>query len=100
VPLFWLTYRRPDGPCVAVIESRDLLLARQKASLDGADRGLEFLSGHKLDQDTTRQIPASMIGRFLDDGNLQKLQRMLIKKNPPARSVRRKAATKRKLVKR
>jgi hypothetical protein len=42
------------------------------------------------------QIPANMIGRFLDDGDLQKLHRMLIKKKPTAPSVRRRTASKRK----
>jgi hypothetical protein len=49
--LFWLTYRRSDGSAagVVVIESAGLLHARLKASLAGADRGLEFVSGHRLD---------------------------------------------------
>jgi hypothetical protein len=40
---------------------------------------------------------ANMIGRFLDDGDLLKLHRMLIKKKPPALSVRRRMATKRRV---
>jgi hypothetical protein len=46
--LFWLTYRHPDGRAagVVVIESVGLLHARLKASLAGADRELEFVSGH------------------------------------------------------
>jgi hypothetical protein len=39
-------------------------------------------------------VPANMIGRFLDDGDLQKLHRMLIKKKPTAPSVRRRTAAK------
>jgi hypothetical protein len=35
-----------------------------------------------------------MIGRFLDDGDLRKLHRMLIKKKPPAPSARRPTAAK------
>jgi hypothetical protein len=99
VPLFWLTYRDPDGRAagVAVIESAGLLHARLKAALAGADRDLEFVSGHKLDQDSTPQIPQNMMGRLLDDGDLRKLHRMIIKKKPPAPSVRRRAATKRKV---
>jgi hypothetical protein len=47
-PLFWLTYRHHDGRAagVIVVESNGLLHARLKASLAGADRGLEFVSGH------------------------------------------------------
>jgi hypothetical protein len=83
--LFWLTYR-PTG--VVVVESRGLLHARLMASLVGADRGLEFVSGNQLDPESAGQIPANMIGRLLDDGDLQRLHRMLIKKKPPAPSVR------------
>jgi hypothetical protein len=63
--LFWLTYRHPDAAGVVVIESHGLLHARLKASLAGADRGLEFASGHQLDLESAGQIPANMIGRFL-----------------------------------
>jgi hypothetical protein len=97
VPLLWWTYRNPDGSAagVVVIESGDLLHARLKTSLAGADRELEFASGHQLDPLSAEQIPANMIGRFLDDGDLPKLHWMLMKKKPPAPSVRR-TATKRK----
>jgi hypothetical protein len=96
VPLFWLTYRHG----VVVIESRSgLLHARLMASLAGADRGLEFASGHQLDPESAGLIPANMMGRFLDDGDLQKLHRMLIKKKPPAPSVRRRTAAKRRVGK-
>jgi hypothetical protein len=84
--LFWLTYRHPDGRAagVVVIESRSgLLHARLKAALAGADRDLEFVSGHKLDSESAGQIPANMIGQ------------LLLKKKPPARSLRRRTATKR-----
>jgi hypothetical protein len=40
-----------------------------------------------------------MIGRFLDGDDLQKLLRMLIKKKPPAPSVRQQAANKRRVGK-
>jgi hypothetical protein len=95
--LFWLTYHRSDGRVAGavVIESGDLLHARLKASLAGADRGLEFSSGHQLDPLSAEQIPANVIGRFLDDGDLQRLHRMLVKKKPPAPSVRRPTATRR-----
>jgi hypothetical protein len=54
--LFWLTYRRSDGRAagVVVIESAGLLHARLKASLAGADRGLQFVSDTSL----TRQAPS------------------------------------------
>jgi hypothetical protein len=75
--LFWITYRhsdrRADG--VVVIESNGLLHARLKASLAGADRELEFASGHQLDPVSAEMIPANMTGRFLDEGDLRKVHR-------------------------
>jgi hypothetical protein len=67
------------------------------AGADGgieADGGLEFASGYPLDQESAGQIPANMIGRFLDVDDLRKLHRMLIKKKPPAPSVHRRTVTK------
>jgi hypothetical protein len=66
-----------------------------KAALAGADRELEFVAGHPLGQESADQIPANMMGRFLDDGDLRKLHRTLLKKKPPAPSVRRRATGKR-----
>jgi hypothetical protein len=63
------------------------------------DSGLEFLSGHQLDRESAGQVPANMIGRLLDDGDLRKLHQMLIKKKPPAPSVRRRTAIKRRVGK-
>jgi hypothetical protein len=70
------------------------------ASLAGADQGLEFVSGHQLDPESAGEIPANMIGRFLDEGDLRKLHRMLIKKKAPAPSVRRRTAARRKVAQR
>ena len=64
-----------------------------------APNELQFVSGHQLDQESASQIPASMMGRLLDDGDLRKLQWMLVKKKPPAPSVRRPATAKRKVGK-
>ena len=52
--------------------------------MTGAERELEFASGHQLDPLSAEQIPSNIIAMFLDDGDLQKLHRMLIKKRPPA----------------
>jgi hypothetical protein len=75
VPLFWLTYRHPDGRAAGVVvtKSHGLLHTRLKAALVSADRDLEFVSGHKLDLDSPWQIPENMMGRLLDDGDLRKL---------------------------
>jgi hypothetical protein len=92
VPLFWLTYRcfpigrvvrYPDGRVggVVVIEAPDLLHARLKAALAGADRELEFVSGYQLGL-SAEQIPANMMGRLLNRGDLRKLHQMLLKKKP------------------
>ncbi len=101
VPLFWLNYRHSNGRAagVVVIESAGLLHARLKAALAGADHELEFASGHQLDQESAEQIPANMMGRMLDDGDLGTLHRALVKKGPPAPSVRRRTAAKRRVGK-
>jgi hypothetical protein len=91
LPLFSITYRHSHGRAagVVVIQSRDLLHARFKASLASADRAFEFVSGHQLDPGQRGDDPTNMIGRFLDDRNLRKLRGRLIKKKPPAPSMRR-----------
>ena len=80
-------------------ESRGPLHERLLASLAGADRGLEFISGHQLDPESADQVSANMIGRFLGHSDVQKLHRMLIKKKPPAPSVRRRTIAKRRVGK-
>jgi hypothetical protein len=67
--------------------------------LAGADRGLEFICGHQLDPVSAEQIPANMLGRLLDDGDLWKLHRALLKKKPPAPSARRGTGAKRRVGK-
>jgi hypothetical protein len=93
MPLFWLTYRHPNGRAagVVVIESGDLFHARLKAALAGANRELdaqrgyaEFASGHQLEPESARQVPANMMGRLLDDGDLRKLHQVLLKEKPRA----------------
>ena len=76
---------------MAVIEAGDLIHARMKAALAGLDDGLEFASAQVLGDDSARQIPGTIIGRLLDHGDLRRLQRMILKKKPPAPSVRRRA---------
>jgi hypothetical protein len=68
-------------------------------NFETAPNELEFVSGHQLDQESAAQIPASMMGRLLDDGDLRKLQGMLVKKKPPAPSVRRRTTAKRRVGK-
>jgi hypothetical protein len=63
--------------------------ARMVAAVSGLDDGLEFASGHELDAESAQQIQEAMIGRLLDDGDLRKLERMVLKKKLPAPSVRR-----------
>jgi hypothetical protein len=102
VPLFWINYRHLNGRAagVVVIESGDLIHARLRASLSGADRGLDFAGSHEIDKASARQIPADMIGRFLDDGDLRELLEAITSKKPPAPSVRRRTAAKRRVGKR
>jgi hypothetical protein len=96
-----LTYRHSDGRAagVVVVDSPDLLQARFKAAVYGFDRGLDFASGQPLDQESASQIPANIMGRLLDDDDLRKLQAILVKKKPPAPSVRRRAAVRRRVGK-
>jgi hypothetical protein len=56
-----MVVRYPNGRVggVVVIESIGLLHARLKASLAGADRELEFASGHQLDPISAQLIPAN-----------------------------------------
>jgi hypothetical protein len=56
--LVGLPLRYPDGSAarVVVIESRGLLHARLKASLAGADRGLEFTSGHQPNRQSRERL--------------------------------------------
>jgi hypothetical protein len=101
VPLFWLIYRYPDDRAagVVVIESHGPHHARLRLRWRVLIEGLSSTSGHQLDPESAGQIPANMVGRFLDDGDLQKLHQMLIKKKPPAPSVGRRAAAKRRVGK-
>ena len=62
------------------VHRRAAATARLKAALAGADHELEFVSGHQLDEESARQIPANMMGRLLDDGDLRKLHQTLVKK--------------------
>jgi hypothetical protein len=78
-----------------MIDSGDLLHARLRTALAGADREIEFASGHQLDQKSAGQIPVKMIGWLLDDGDLRKLLRAITPKKPLALSVRRPAVAKR-----
>jgi hypothetical protein len=105
VPLFWLTYRFPIGRVVrypngrvvagVVLDAPDLLQAKFQAAVYSEDRGLEFADGHQLDPLSAEQIPANMIGRLLNQSDLRKLHQMLVKKKPPAPSVRRQRAKRR-----
>ena len=74
---------------MVVLDAPDLLQARSEAAVSGKDLGLEFASGYQLDQLSAERIPANMIGRLLNQGDLRKLQRlpmklqrMLLKKKP------------------
>jgi hypothetical protein len=85
VSFFWLNYRYPHGRFagVVVLKSSALISARMMAAVYGLDEGLEFASGHELDQTSADQIPEDMISRFLDDRSLRRLQRMLLTKKSP-----------------
>ena len=51
-----------------------------RVALFGVDEGLPFVSGSLLDDGSAGQVPAEPLGRSLGPGDLQKLERMLLKK--------------------
>jgi len=63
----------------------------------GLDDGLYFASAHQLAPQIGKQIPASMIGRLLREGDLRRLQRAIKPTEPsvPSRTVERRTAGKR-----
>jgi hypothetical protein len=97
-----LNYRHHRGRFAGavVVESSALVSARMVAAVYGLNDRLQFASGEELDQESAGQIPANMMGRLLDDGDLRKLLRAITPKKPPAPSVRRKAVAKRRVGKR
>jgi hypothetical protein len=82
-----------------VIESHGLLHAHSRLRWLAPHAVLSSRPGHRLDQESAGQIPENMIGTFLDNGDLRKLHRMLIRKKPSAPSVRRREASKRRIGK-
>ena len=80
--LFYLNYENDDRRAVAIVRAWSLIEARMRAALAGIDVGLEFVSGVELDEASSQQIPAEMIGRLLDDRDLRRLQRSIVPKKP------------------
>lgn len=82
--MFWLSYRHWDGRFAGavVIESNALIYARMRVALSGVDKGLAFVSGDVLDQDSMRQLPIALLGRLLNPSDLRTLERALVKKKP------------------
>jgi hypothetical protein len=89
VPLYWLNYRHPDGRFAGVVvaESYTHIHASMKAAVSGADRGLDFAGVHEIE--SGRQIPVTMIGRLLDNGDVRRLREAIMLRKPPGPSVQR-----------
>jgi hypothetical protein len=67
-------------------------MALQEASAETGLKPSDLVAG-------AEQIPENMVGRLQNRDHLRKLHRMLIKKKPPAPSVRRRTAAKRRVGK-
>jgi hypothetical protein len=59
-----------------------------KAEVSGADRGLDFAGAQELDAKSARQVPADMIGRLLDDGDIRKLHQAITPEKPASPTIR------------
>jgi hypothetical protein len=70
--LYWLCYHHNNQISVVIEPGASLVHAHLRASLDGLDEGT-FTEGHELDRGTERQVPKSMIGRRLSQGEAKRL---------------------------
>jgi hypothetical protein len=60
-----------------------------RVALSGGDKGLLFVSGNALDDDSASLVPVELLGRLLDPTDLRKLERMLLKNRSSTRSTQR-----------
>ena len=74
--MIWLTYKCYGYVYVVIQPARSIIRARLLTAVHGLVNG-EFLEGHKVDKNSARRIPNTMIGRMLSAKEARNLRKKL-----------------------